>query len=51
MNYLGEFFTVIFPTFAAFASLQEIIRVSVAASPRQDLRGEIGFTLRSDNLG
>jgi hypothetical protein len=34
MNYLGEFFTVIFPTFAAFASLREIIRFSVAALPR-----------------
>jgi hypothetical protein len=31
MNYLGELFTVIFPAFAAFASLREIIRVSVAA--------------------
>jgi hypothetical protein len=40
MNYLGEFFTVIFPTFAAFASLREIIRISVAASPRQALSGE-----------
>jgi hypothetical protein len=37
MNYLGEFFTVIFPTFAAFASLREIIRVSVAAVPRWGL--------------
>jgi hypothetical protein len=40
MNYLREFFTVIFPTFAALASLREIIRISVAALPRHVLRGE-----------
>ena len=34
MNYLEELFHRYFPTFAAFASLREIIRVSVAASPR-----------------
>ncbi len=33
MNYLEEFFHRYFPTFAAFASLREIIRVSVAAVP------------------
>jgi hypothetical protein len=35
MNDLGEFFHRYFPTFAAVASLREIIRVSVAALPRQ----------------
>ena len=34
MNHLGDFFTVIFPTFAALAPLREIFRVSVAELPR-----------------
>ena len=34
MNYLEEFIQRYFPTFAAFASLREIFRVSVAAVPR-----------------
>jgi hypothetical protein len=34
MNYLGEIIHRYFPTFAAFASLREIFRVSVAALPR-----------------
>jgi hypothetical protein len=33
MNYLGEFFHRYFSTFAAFASLREIFRISVAALP------------------
>ena len=40
MNYLEEFIHRYFPTFAAFASLREIFRVSVAAVSRYDLRGE-----------
>ena len=35
MNYLEEFFYRYFPTFAAFASLREIFRVSVTAVRRQ----------------
>jgi len=34
MNYLEEIIHRYFPTFAAFAPLREIFRVSVAALPR-----------------
>jgi hypothetical protein len=40
MNYLGKIVHRYLPTFAAFASLREIIRVSVAALPRWALRGK-----------
>ena len=40
MNYREEFIHRYFPAFAAFASLREIFRVSVAAQPRCVLRGE-----------
>ena len=42
MNYLGTIIDLYSPTFAALASWREIFRVSVAALPRQDLRG--GYT-------
>ncbi|MGZ8453978.1 MAG: hypothetical protein ACXWZE_17995 [Candidatus Binatia bacterium] len=40
MNYLGKYSQCYFPNFAAFASLREIIRVSLAAVPRWDFSGE-----------
>jgi len=45
MNYLEVFIHRYFPTFAAFASLREIFRVSVAASLRYVLRGEYSSAL------
>ena len=42
MDYLGTIIDRYSPTFAALASLRDIFRISVAALPRQDLRG--GYT-------